>query len=759
MGVSECLPHVICEEAHDPEHCADLLAKCYIIAQQPLLLLMQDFYSHVDDELFALAKKSDNNALQSLYFDAMREIRLRRGDFERLYTEQFSSNYHSCCRVIRGELEQTNNACSNPEIGLKLIEADELEEQIAMNNLQSKAERQFSPILTALQYRYSYLLANSDFSQEQLPLSPKIFCSTFQSACSVFDISLRVRLILYKLLDKHMMEHLQGVYDCVDKFLVEKDVLPGYVPELKATRGAQCGQDVVGGADLSSDEASFSQLCELLNLRRKKGGETESRGDVCDVIPYLSEDIFSVLSQLQPEDGLALSLGDALKEALQKQPDEFAGRVIGVEDRNTIDLVEIIFDFIFDDQELSDRMKSIVARLQIPMLKVAILDKAFFSDKHYPARLLLNEFTQSGFVGSDDRVEDKVESLVNRIVNEFNEDVAIFSAVLKDFRDFLHSEQQVFLSQQQSQVREAEMQERRACAIKCVSEEISRLMPELELPELLQTFIDDVWQKLLVNTYLEEGAESQAWRIHLQITEDLLWSLTPKVSPQERSYLSNMIPHLIQVLGDSLEDTTWDQLKVDALLDELSDCHIIALRGESSNAPEFVAPKTQTEEGVQCELHQKLLKELEEIEHEEVILDEQGVHSQIRNAAIECIGESVKALPELDELCMEEEIEDGVTEDYYDERVANMRLGDWIEFSDDGESLLKVKLIWRGESDGSLIFANWQNEVVRRCNSEELAGKLRCWDARILNTAPIMERALSSVMGMLSEKGRDVTAA
>ena len=57
----------------------------------------------------------------------------------------------------------------------------------------------------------------------------------------------------------------------------------------------------------------------------------------------------------------------------------------------TIEMVAMLFDFIFDTKDLPDGIKALLARLQIPVLKAAMLDGAFFAKKSHPARLLVNE--------------------------------------------------------------------------------------------------------------------------------------------------------------------------------------------------------------------------------------------------------------------------------------------------------------------------------------------------------------------------------
>src|SRR3546814_4455044 len=61
-------------------------------------------------------------------------------------------------------------------------------------------------------------------------------------------------------------------------------------------------------------------------------------------------------------------------------------RVVGEIDDDVINLVSMLFEFILDDRTLPDSLKALIGRLQIPLLKVAVLDKTFFSRGSHPAR-------------------------------------------------------------------------------------------------------------------------------------------------------------------------------------------------------------------------------------------------------------------------------------------------------------------------------------------------------------------------------------
>jgi hypothetical protein len=66
-----------------------------------------------------------------------------------------------------------------------------------------------------------------------------------------------------------------------------------------------------------------------------------------------------------------------------------------------INLIAMVFECILEDRNVPDSLKALIARLQIPMLKVAVLDKSFFSRTSHPARRLLNEIAEAAMGWGD----------------------------------------------------------------------------------------------------------------------------------------------------------------------------------------------------------------------------------------------------------------------------------------------------------------------------------------------------------------------
>ena len=113
-------------------------------------------------------------------------------------------------------------------------------------------------------------------------------------------------------------------------------------------------------------------------------------------------------------------------------------------DEGTIDLVGMLFEFILQDRNLPPQMQALLGRLQIPFLKVAILDKHMFAQKAHPARQLLDSMAQASMGWSeesdrDHRLYDKVKSTVEALLKDFDDDLSVCERTRSRFDAFLES--------------------------------------------------------------------------------------------------------------------------------------------------------------------------------------------------------------------------------------------------------------------------------------------------------------------------------
>ncbi len=256
--------------------------------------------------------------------------------------------------------------------------------------------------------------------------------------------------------------------------------------------------------------------------------------------PLSQREMLSVLSLLQatPTTSLHAAIGDDRESLSQRLKSEVLSGAsqLGVDpsqarldpkDEDAIDLVGMLFDVLLDERDLAGRPRELIGRLVVPFVKVALLDRRMFVQKTHPARRLLNALAEAcegnqGESAAERTLLAKVEEIIERLVAEFNENLAIFMTLEEEFRDFLEQHR-----------RRIEITERRAAEIQRGQERLelarSRSESELdaridgrELPQAVSEFMCNPWQHHLTLTLLREGDEGDACAEALALADGLL---------------------------------------------------------------------------------------------------------------------------------------------------------------------------------------------------------------------------------------------
>ena len=114
-------------------------------------------------------------------------------------------------------------------------------------------------------------------------------------------------------------------------------------------------------------------------------------------------------------------------------------------DAMTMDVVALIFDYIFRDPSIPDAQRRLFARLQVPIAKAALLDRSFFTQRNHPARRLLDDLATAAIGAQGDadyrrEFEALAQSVVDRICADFGIDLAVFESADARIRPFVEHE-------------------------------------------------------------------------------------------------------------------------------------------------------------------------------------------------------------------------------------------------------------------------------------------------------------------------------
>jgi hypothetical protein len=404
----------------------------------------------------------------------------------------------------------------------------------------------------------------------------------------------------------------------------------------------------------------------------------------------------------------------------------------------TIELVAMLFDFVFETRDLPDGIKALLARLQIPVLKAAMLDGAFFAKKSHPARLLVNAMAQAGLgwspvMGQEDPLYRTIDRIVHAVLDRFSDNLALFDELREDLERFLADEERAAEATIQSSADEINQRDRRQIAAVVARSEIERRIESYPIPKFLASFMRVQWQAALEHLYLTQGEDSESWGQAVATLEDLVWSVQPKKTSEDRKHLVALLPSLLKRMSAAVHSVEWASDERERFMSNLVEAHAAAVKPSLSAVPLPTAAVA------------------EQAKAEAVVAKAAG--DDVAAAKAEALAEAMTqaepapAAPEPE-----------VLDDQYLEIARSLDRGMWIEFESDDGQLAFAKLAWVSPLRGTYLFTNRQGQKALSMTAEELAERFRDDKARLVEAEPLLDRALASVVAQMGEKYGQVAA-
>jgi hypothetical protein len=591
----------------------------------------------VDDALFDLAEKSDSMAAQSLYFDAMREVRLKRSMMEDAFRSQFQSAYLE--RAERVQVTAGHSAFSKStlnDLNMGLVDDEAMEEDIAVSNLVDKINHGCREQIYTLERRMAMVLGVVDAAGANNPAAPEVVCQAIRTALAGLQSGIKVRLIILKLFDRYVAAELEVIYHDCNQFLIAQGILPEIRSALRSdpnrrhpTHGSAQAAAAAGDAAALDEQAVIGALRSLLGLDGGSGGGSGGGGlpGFGPLAPAAIANSLGGLTQLQRGDGGAWSRtvsGEvAWAEGMRGEVNVLrslkgTGITAGLGQAGdlTIDIVAMLFDYILDDRNIPSSLRALIGRLQIPVVKVAILDPSFFARKSHPARRLLNTLADAslGWSGSSDESDplySAIEGVVTRINREFEQDVGLFATLLDEFERFLAEGVAAQVTRTERTRTVLQGRERVEEAKRCSREHIGRHTSDPALPDAVRSFLVNHWSSVLVNIGGNHGVDSPEFLDAVQTLETLVASVQPQQSAEARRRFSASLPGLLGRLKVGMDRIDLPPIARKGFLSRLAKCHADAVRGPlvapgeaATESPPAASPATESPAMATAELTQ-----------------------------------------------------------------------------------------------------------------------------------------------------------
>lgn len=370
-----------------------------------------------------------------------------------------------------------------------------------------------------------------------------------------------------------------------------------------------------------------------------------------------------------------------------------AEQVANPADRVTMDVIALLFDYIFRDPSIPESLRQLFGRLQVPILKAALLDRAFFSDKAHPARLLLDHFADAA-IGADDNheygvaIRELATSVVDELCRDFEIDLAAFARADQRVADFVELERERLKAATSKDIETARSIEAGDVDRAEVRNLVRERLAGLAVPFDVHSFIETNWADYLTMLRGRDGNDSPAYLDAIETIDNLLWSITAKERNAQKTRLAKMVPKLIGSLRKGVLAMHVEPARANLFFEAIYALHVAA-----------ISPRARV----------------------------------AGDASASLPAESASRVVDVHDF------------------VGDIAVGTWVSFTVEDGATLAARLTWVSPLRGKYIFANHTPARILRFTAEELAYELGTGRAKVIvEPVPLFDRAVSTALDKLA---------
>ena len=441
------------------------------------------------------------------------------------------------------------------------------------------------------------------------------------------------------------------------------------------------------------------------------GAESAHSGQAVEAYPastaqYFGHDeIISALSSIQAHPQFAESEelrfdSEAVKQAVLGAIARTSGglvtkRINQIAEK-TIDFIELIFDAIIEDENISDTIKALLLRLQIPVIKASMLDQEFFIYDDHPARILLDRITEVGMGVTDhkDEVYQRLDKIVGQLIGEYQLDTETFQNALDKVNEFVKEREDAARAREE----EAQRQTLREHARNAVLKSLRNITAGRQIPEAIHTLVLKRWPTIMFNHYIDHGKENDGWVAIVELLRDIMVSVQPFQCAEDFAYLRTERDNLIKRVMQQLSRTYKSKKDIQSVIEGL-----ITTYDEMIEDANYLAEEIETAERVVAEKP----REKEPIKPEPPHVPETKLPS-------------------------------------------NVMPGMWFQITiDEGRTTRRCKLSVIIVEDEKLIFVTHDGEVIAEKSFKEFTEELAKGTAQVIMGHSVFDYALNSVITKL----------
>ena len=533
----------------------------------------------------------------------------------------------------RGSLASTpsSNLAGNMP-GLQLVDDDTIELEILGSRLALAMMDKASWEFTDLRARVSHLERRDELDTTDV-LRPQVVARVVLDTWRATGLSLDHWRTLQAVMHETFGELVEEAYHETNRWLIGEGVRPeiDLRPFIRRSIGAHVSSgfgdsfesgprrtNVYVGGPAPDAGAGVSEETRLMTrmggMARQNVGHAEAVLGRLNRLVGRQVPAFADTAEMPPSPGLVRAIADAqsgvqvklrstgsddrapvsmpaLLQEMQQRKVALKQAATTPVERATIEIVALLFQSILTEEKIPAVVRVWFARLQMPVLRVAVGEPDFFATIDHPARKLIDRMGACvmGFDVGTRAAGDALDKEIKRVVQvvEAYPDTGrrVFQTVLTEFERFLEhyfkneneaTRKGVSLAQQ--------VEQRETLAIQYTIE-LRKMLNEVPVQEGVRNFLFRVWADVLATVALKSGAGSEATKLMKRAATDLIWSAGGKVSREERADVIRRLPPLLKTLREGMAEAGIVADKQDEHVQALNDSLAAAFTAKAAAIP------------------------------------------------------------------------------------------------------------------------------------------------------------------------------
>ncbi len=244
------------------------------------------------------------------------------------------------------------------------------------------------------------------------------------------------------------------------------------------------------------------------------------------------------------------------QEVLREHSNKLKDMTDEAAEKAIIELVALIFQNILHEERIASGIRIWIARLQMPVLRLALAEPVFFESLDHPARKLIDHLGACVLGFSGDPPTEALEREIKRMVQVIEQypetGKRVFEIVYEEFRKFLAD----YLPNQSDDVTRmvslaSQVEEKEAMVVQYTIELRDRIQ-HLSLRDAVRDFLYQVWPEVLAVSSVKFGPQSDETHRYKKLPPQLIWASAAKPNRAERQRAIAEVPGMLDVMREGM---------------------------------------------------------------------------------------------------------------------------------------------------------------------------------------------------------------